>query len=110
MKIYAAIRFKLYNTLLTLRKYLKRKLFLLGLKICKLAGANIEPDMRIPVLDIKQVPDYEWQKESYESRLKNPQIYRDLGEDVEASLERMKKWLDTHKNEDGAGQEAVYGK
>lgn len=37
--------------------------------------------------------DYKYQYEALRSRLMFPEIYTDFGEDVEASIRRLKKWL-----------------
>lgn len=47
----------------------------------------------VPLVDIPSMSDYKYQYEALRSRLMFPEIYTDFGEDVEASIRRLKKWL-----------------
>lgn len=47
---------------------------------------------------IETSSDYHWQKSCLEDRLRHPEIYAET-EDVEAVIERLKKWLEEHKAE-----------
>lgn len=46
----------------------------------------------LPVVDIPMMSDYDWQRSCLESRLKYPELYR-ATEDVEATIEKLRKWL-----------------
>lgn len=48
----------------------------------------------VPLVDIPSMSDYKYQLMCLQSRLEHPEMYRNiLGEDVEAEIERLKKWL-----------------
>lgn len=48
----------------------------------------------VPLVDIPSMSDYKYQLMCLQSRLEDPEMYRNvLGEDVEAEIERLKKWL-----------------
>ena len=49
----------------------------------------------IPMLGIPQMSDYAWQEMALQSRLKNPERYRET-EDVEATITRLQRWLLEH--------------
>ena len=54
----------------------------------------------IPIVGLKMMSDYKWQKMCLEDRLKNPDTYREhLGEDVDAVIAKLKTWLEEHKEE-----------
>lgn len=53
----------------------------------------------IPVIEIETVSDYKWQLDCLNSRLENPEKYREGGEDVEAVIAKLRQWLEEHKNE-----------
>ena len=58
---------------------------------------NTETNERIfiPVVDIPMVSDYKWQLDCLNDRLNHPEKYEDT-EDVPATIERIKKWLEEH--------------
>lgn len=52
---------------------------------------------KYPIVDIPMMSDYKWQLESFRSRLKHPEVYREfLGEDVELVVSRLMSWLLSH--------------
>lgn len=57
-------------------------------------------DIHIPVPDIRMMTDYKWQEMCLNDRLEHPEIYEDT-EDVEATIQRLKNWLENHRK-DGA--------
>lgn len=50
----------------------------------------------IPVLNIKQMSDYDWQLNCLKDRLEHPEKYADF-EDVDETVKKLRKWLDEHK-------------
>lgn len=48
----------------------------------------------VPV--IETMPDYKWQLECLNSRLRDPERYRAGGEDVEAVIAKLRQWLQEH--------------
>lgn len=48
----------------------------------------------VPV--IETISDYKWQLDCLNSRLKNPEKYREGGEDVEAVIAKLRQWLQEH--------------
>lgn len=49
------------------------------------------------------ISDYKWQLQALQSRLDDPEMYRTgLGEDVEAVIAQLRKWLEEHRGK-GAG-------
>ena len=57
--------------------------------------AITEDNKIIPLRDIPQISDYEWQKSCLRHRIKHPENYKD--EDINASIKRLKKWLNKEK-------------
>ncbi|MBR4857709.1 MAG: hypothetical protein IKU08_00840 [Clostridia bacterium] len=53
----------------------------------------------LPIVNIPFMSDYKWQYECLQDRLKAPDKYRAIGEDVEATIEHLKKWLTEHATE-----------
>lgn len=51
----------------------------------------------IPVLNIKQMSDYQWQLNALNSRLEHPELY-EASENVEESIEHLRKWLEENKD------------
>lgn len=49
----------------------------------------------VPLVDIPMMSDYKWQLMCLQDRLEHPENYQDT-EDVEAAIERLKKWLAEH--------------
>lgn len=47
----------------------------------------------VPIVDIPSMSDYKYQYEALRSRLQNPESYTAMGEDVEAAIKRLKRWL-----------------
>ncbi|MGN0488383.1 MAG: hypothetical protein ACI4HO_03865 [Ruminococcus sp.] len=50
----------------------------------------------IPILSIPMMSDYKWQQECLKSRLKHPERYSEY-EDVNATIAKLRKWLDEHE-------------
>ena len=49
---------------------------------------------KLPLVDIPMMSDYKWHLNCLESRLQNPEIYRQvLGEDVDAVISNLRKTL-----------------
>ncbi len=53
----------------------------------------------VPLVDIPQMSDYEWQRSALQHRLEHPEIYRDR-EDLDAAIAHLREWLATHREED----------
>lgn len=51
----------------------------------------------VPVLNIKQMSDYQWQLNALNSRLEHPEYYAD-SENVEEHIEYLRKWLEENKD------------
>lgn len=51
----------------------------------------------VPVLNIKQMSDYQWQLNALKSRLEHPEYYAD-SEDVEETIAHLRKWLEENKD------------
>lgn len=47
----------------------------------------------LPLVDIPMMSDYKWHLLSLNSRLKNPEMYRAAGEDVEATIAQLRETL-----------------
>lgn len=73
------------------------------------ATAEIIPGVFLPVKEyailsgsgqavpvIETMSDYKWQLNCLNSRLKNPEKYREGGEDVEAVIAKIRQWLQEH--------------
>lgn len=58
-------------------------------------------NMEIPIADMPMMSDYDYQRMCYEDRINNPEKYIGIDEDVNATTERLKKWLESHRK-DGA--------
>ncbi len=51
----------------------------------------------VPLVDLPMMSDYRWQLRALQSRLENPELYRaNLGEDVEAVIAGLRRWLKEH--------------
>lgn len=51
-----------------------------------------------PLVDIPMMSDYRWNMKALQSRLENPEMYREaLGEDVEAVIAKLRRSLDGHR-------------
>lgn len=55
----------------------------------------------IPLVDIPMISNHEWHRSCLNSRLKSPELYRALGEDVEAAIADLEEKLAKY-NENGA--------
>lgn len=53
----------------------------------------------IPVLNLKQMSDYQWQLNCLNDRLEHPEKYAD-SENVEETIEHLHKWLAEHQVEE----------
>ena len=52
----------------------------------------------VPLVDIPPMSDYKWQLDCLNDRIKNREIYETLlHEDVDAEIEKLKKWLAEHR-------------
>ena len=52
----------------------------------------------VPLVDIPSMSDYKWQLDCLISRIEHREIYETLlHEDVDAEIEKLKKWLAEHK-------------
>lgn len=47
----------------------------------------------VPMVDIPMMSDYKWHLTCLNSRLKDPEMYRASGEDVEATIARLRETL-----------------
>lgn len=45
----------------------------------------------VPLVDIPMMSDYKWDLECLESRKKHPEVYRKMGEDVEAVIAKLER-------------------
>lgn len=68
--------------------------YTIGLKeypiIESLEGPNGE---HVPVVDVPLMNDVKWQRMALEERLRRPELYALLGDDVPAACERLRAWL-----------------
>ena len=55
---------------------------------------KVNDDVLIPLVDIKMKTDLDWHKACLESRLKNPQSYVDMGENVNAVISQLKQTIE----------------
>lgn len=62
----------------------------------KVIDQNRETAAEIPIADIPQKSDYQWQLDCLNDRLQHPEKYAPF-EDVEAHIARLRQWLATHK-------------
>lgn len=53
----------------------------------------------VPLVDVPMMSDYKWQLSCLQSRLENPEPYRAIGEDVEAVITDLRRWLAEHSEE-----------
>lgn len=44
----------------------------------------------VPLLDIHLMSDLDWHRSCLQSRLDSPELYRAIGEDVDAAVERLR--------------------
>jgi hypothetical protein len=52
---------------------------------------------KAPLVELPMMSDYKWQLSCLNSRLNNPEIYRETGEDVEAVIKKLRQWLKDHE-------------
>lgn len=50
----------------------------------------------LPFINIPLMSDFKWQYMALQDRLQHPEKYREIGEDVEAAINRLKRWLTVH--------------
>ncbi len=62
-------------------------------------------DNFVPLVDIPSMSDYKWQLMCLQDRLEHPEKYQNR-EDVEATIERLKKWLEEHAKKEGNNENA----
>ena len=62
----------------------------------KVIDQNREVVGTIPIVDIPQVSDYQWQLDCLNDRLQHPEKYEPF-EDVEEHIAQLQQWLATHK-------------
>ena len=48
---------------------------------------------KLPLVDIPMMSDYQWHLRCLENRLENPEVYRQSGEDVEATIAKLRETL-----------------
>ena len=61
---------------------------------------NVEGlDMHIPLVDMPMMSDYDYQRMCYEDRINNPEKYIGIDEDVNATIARLRKWLESHRKD-----------
>ena len=53
----------------------------------------------LPIVNLPLMSDYKWQYNCLQDRIKEPEKYREIGENVEATIEKLKKWLVEHAAE-----------
>ena len=61
----------------------------------KVMNRNREVVGTIPIVDIPQVSDYQWQLDCLNDRLQHPEKYAP-SEDVEEHIAQLRQWLATH--------------
>lgn len=54
---------------------------------------------KVPLVDIPMMSDYKWQLTSLQSRLDHPEWYATIGEDVEATIAQLRRWLEEHSEQ-----------
>lgn len=47
---------------------------------------------KVPIVDIPQISDYQWQLDCLNDRLQHPEKYEDI-ENVEETIAKLRKWL-----------------
>ena len=47
----------------------------------------------VPVVDVPLMSDIKWQRMALEERLRHPELYALLGEDVPATVQQLRAWL-----------------
>ena len=62
----------------------------------KVMNRNREAVGTIPIVDIPQKSDYQWQLDCLNDRLQHPEKYEPF-EDVEEHIAQLRQWLATHK-------------
>ncbi len=70
----------------------------LGGYACSYSNVAVDANTAAPLPEIKMINDYEWQRRALSDREQHPERYRAKGEDVDATIERIKQWLATHPN------------
>lgn len=58
--------------------------------------------MYIPIPAVKMQSDYDWQEMCLNDRLENPEKYIGVDNDVNETIERLKKWLEDHRKDETA--------
>lgn len=48
----------------------------------------------VPIVGIRMMSDEEWHRSCLESRKKHPEVYREMGEDVEAVIAMLEQLLE----------------
>jgi len=54
---------------------------------------------KVPLVDIPMMSDYKWQLTSLQSRLDHPEWYAAIGEDVNATIAQLRRWLEEHSED-----------
>lgn len=57
----------------------------------------------VPMLDIPMMSDLAWQQKCLQDRLEHRERYEALGEDVDATIARLRAWIAAHQGAEGAG-------
>lgn len=52
----------------------------------------------VPIVDIPQMSDYQWQLSCLKSRLEHPEYY-ESSENVQETIRKLRIWLEEHKEE-----------
>lgn len=61
-------------------------------------NGNIIPGMEnVPLVDIPQVSDYQWQLDCLNDRIEHPEKYEST-ENIEEVKARLRKWLSEHED------------
>lgn len=68
--------------------------YTIGLKEYPIIESLEGPDgEHVPVVDVPLMSDVKWQRMALEERLRHPELYALLGDDVPAACERLRAWL-----------------
>lgn len=62
-----------------------------------ICGAVMKNGTKVPVIDLNQMSDYQWQLGCLNDRLEHPEKYAAIGEDVEKAVARLRAWLKEHE-------------
>lgn len=57
----------------------------------------------VPMLDVPMMSDMKWQQLALQSRLEHRERYEARGEDVDATIARLRAWIAAYQGAEGAG-------